>query len=198
MPITNTVFPQVGQNTSDATATASQILAPYTAYVATGKVTGTMPPFSEQTAATATSADIVQGKTAWVNGNEVTGALVWTSLSRQLKNGEVSFDGTSLVVPQKVLAIVGTFAWTYNNYARYVTLTAISDENYGGPYCGAFVGGNDIAGQLVSASLGSSTSINGVFCFDTITFNEPQEINGTYNSQSLSQLFIVGVPPSQT
>ena len=43
MPIINTSFFQTGTNTSDATATASQILAPYTAYVASGKVTGAMP-----------------------------------------------------------------------------------------------------------------------------------------------------------
>lgn len=42
MPIINTSFFQTGTNTSDATATASQILAPYTAYVASGKVTGTI------------------------------------------------------------------------------------------------------------------------------------------------------------
>ena len=42
MPIINTSFFQTGANTSDATATASQILAPYTAYVASGKVTGTI------------------------------------------------------------------------------------------------------------------------------------------------------------
>lgn len=42
MPIINTSYFQTGTNTSDATATASQILAPYTAYVASGKVTGTM------------------------------------------------------------------------------------------------------------------------------------------------------------
>ena len=43
MSIINTVYPQSGTNTSDATATAAQILSPYTAYVAAGKVTGSMP-----------------------------------------------------------------------------------------------------------------------------------------------------------
>lgn len=55
MPIINTSFFQTGTNTSDATATASQILAPYTAYVASGKVTGTIQSQGAQTITPGTS-----------------------------------------------------------------------------------------------------------------------------------------------
>lgn len=49
MPIINTVYPQTGSNTGDATATAAQILSPYTAYVASGKVTGSIQSQGAQT-----------------------------------------------------------------------------------------------------------------------------------------------------
>lgn len=60
MPIINTVYPQSGTNTSDATATAAQILSPYTAYVATGKVTGTIPSQGAQTITPSTSIQTIQ------------------------------------------------------------------------------------------------------------------------------------------
>lgn len=55
MPIINTTYSQSGTNTSDATATANQILAPYTAYVASGKVTGTIQSQGAQTITPGTS-----------------------------------------------------------------------------------------------------------------------------------------------
>ena len=60
MPIINTVYPQSGTNTSDATATAAQILSPYTAYVATGKVTGVIPSQGAQTITPSTSMQTIQ------------------------------------------------------------------------------------------------------------------------------------------
>lgn len=60
MPIINTSYFQTGTDTSDATATASQILAPYTAYVASGKVTGTIQSQGAQTITPGTSNQIIQ------------------------------------------------------------------------------------------------------------------------------------------
>lgn len=81
----------------DATATADDIIAPETAYIATGKVTGTYIPL-DTSDATALVTDILTPKTAYVNGAKITGTSTFdadttdaTAAASDIVSGETAY-----------------------------------------------------------------------------------------------------------
>lgn len=202
MPIINTVYPQTGTNTSDATATAAQILSPYTAYVASGKVTGTMPPFSDQTSATATSNDILQGKTAWVNGQKITGTLNVGTQAIQLTNGQILFDGTTLSITQPIFGPIWTGRFRYmenvsgSPYLRVICFYVNADESFGSIGSNYLLSsGNSSTMQDISVQYDSVTK-NGITCIENLKLLTSLEVSSFYPSDQLSGVWVIGVQPN--
>ena len=75
---------------SDATATAAQILSPYTAYVNGGKVTGTIPSRSAQTYAPSTTRQVIQA------GSYLAGAQTIRAMYLQNKAVTVGLQDTTV------------------------------------------------------------------------------------------------------
>ena len=79
-----------GADTSDATAVAGDIRTGTTAYIATGKVNGSLTPL-DTSDATATASDIASGKTAYIATGIVTGtATTQPVLGSQTVSGSVA------------------------------------------------------------------------------------------------------------
>ena len=108
-----------GYDTSDATAAAAQILAPYTAYGASGKITGTIPTQQGKTITPGTS-----NQTAISAGNYAAGNIVVEGdadlIPGNIKSGVSIFDvagtlqASSLKMLTQELTNLSRFSWPVN------------------------------------------------------------------------------------
>lgn len=116
MSIINTVYPQTGTNTSDATAAAAQILAPYTAYVASGKVAGTIPSQGAQTITPSTSTQTIQAGQYLSGPQTVQGDA--NLIASNIKSGVSIFGVSGTLQPQRS-ADYSVSASSQSNFLHY-------------------------------------------------------------------------------
>lgn len=181
MPIINTVYPQTGSNTGDATATAAQILSPYTAYVASGKVTGTIQSQPQATPSTSLSTSGLITATSIQQTGYVSGGTKTTTQQIPTQGAQTITPGISnqTISPWKYLTgtqtILGDARLTPSNIKEGISIFGVI-----GTYSGSG-GGSIVFVPNASISYSSSSGILNV----SIPYNS-QYFWGNLNATSSS------------
>lgn len=111
-----------GYDTSDATAQASHILSPYTAYGASGKITGTIPSQAGKTITPGTAQQTAISSGTYASGNILVAGDA-NLKAQNIKSGVSIFGVNGALLPLKSSLIRILYGLSYDVFAKYTTIT---------------------------------------------------------------------------